>query len=294
MKKTMIDRIAALKCWRGSITLEPLSGGMTNLNFIVLDGETRFVARICEDRHFLGIDRTNESHCQTAAHHIGVAPSVAHLEDGIMVLPFIDGKTLSNPDFQNTQILRRVASTLRLLHDSRDRLTKEMLFFCPFQTVRTYTETARSLGANLPPSIDGWVNDSRFLQHRIQAFHPTLCHNDLLASNIMDDGHQLWIVDWEYAGIGNPIFDLASVSTNSGLSDELEIEFLHAYYGRKNHEAFIELQILKTVSILREALWAVIQTVMSKISFDYTSYAAENFSAYERASYEINQLLKVR
>ena len=83
--------------------------------------------------------------------------------------------------------------------------------------------------------------------------------------------------------MGNRLFDLASVSSNAGLSDELEAEFLLAYRGELRNVDVQEVRILKTVSLLREALWAYIQAVASDIDFDYCQYASDNLSAYQKA-----------
>jgi len=283
MNDPVIARIRALSCWQREIHCEPLSGGITNQNFLVQDGETRSVVRVCEERLFLGIDRRNERLCQVAAHHAGVAPEVTHSEDGILVSRFVRGRTCSQNDMRDPNRLVRLAEMLRQLHDSRLQLTGELLFFCPFQTVRTYADTARTLRAGLPAGIDELVDDSSELSKQVDQYRPALCHNDLLPANIIDDDGQLQIVDWEYAGIGNPLFDLASVSANCGLTDEQQVVLVAAYAGRAEPAVIRELSILKTVSLLREALWAVIQSVKSRIDFDYGSYAARNCEAYREA-----------
>ena len=61
------DRIRSLSCWQGPISLEPLGGGLTNLNYRVRDAEGSFVVRLCEDKSDLGIDRRSERICQEAA-----------------------------------------------------------------------------------------------------------------------------------------------------------------------------------------------------------------------------------
>jgi hypothetical protein len=101
MNNPLTDRIASLDCWQGPITCEALSGGITNQNFVVDDGSRRFVARICEDRRFLGIDRANEALCQTAADDAGLAPRVIQFKDEILISVFIDGRTFENSNFQD-------------------------------------------------------------------------------------------------------------------------------------------------------------------------------------------------
>jgi thiamine kinase-like enzyme len=285
----MTDQVAALSCWSGAITCKSLAGGLTNRNYLVRDGGQQFVARLCDDRQFLGIDRRNERLCQIAAGEAGVAPEVTHFEQGILVSRFLDARTLADDDLQELDLLQRLAQIIRQIHSASDRLTGELLFFCPFQTVRTYTQTARDHGAVLPPDIDQLVEDSRKMSHQMSPFRPTLCHNDLLAANIMDDGDRLWIVDWEYGGIGNPLFDLAGVSANAGLSNQMEVHLLEAYTGSVSDTLLHEVRILKTASLLRESLWAVIQTVMSDFDFDYAEYATENFAKYRQARLDLDK-----
>lgn len=283
---SQIERVKSLPCWSGSIEVEPLEGGITNRNYVIRDGERIYVTRICEELQHLGIDRRNEAAAQKAAHACGVAPAVVHQEQGILVSDFLSGKTCTNDDLKDPGRLARFAAVLRTLHQSWDRLSGEMLYFSPFQTVRTYTTTARSLGARLPDDIDRYLEDSRELAHHMSPFLPVLCHNDILAANVLDDGEEMQLVDWEYAGMGNPLFDLASVSANCGLGDVLEASLLAAY-GARGERSLLEVRILKTVSLLREALWAYIQTVASDLDFDYQKYASDNLEAYRKARAEL-------
>jgi thiamine kinase-like enzyme len=249
----------------------------------VTSEQGRFVARVCEERRYLGIDRTNEWLCQVAAHKAGVTVDVLCFEDGILVTPFIVGKTLSDIDVTEVDVLTRTAQTMRQLHASLDHIEGELLYFCPFQTIRTYAATAQSLGAFLPAGATRFMALLPSLRAAISPFTPTLCHNDLLPANILDDGTRLWFVDWEYAGMGNPLFDLANLAANRGLSPELENVLIHAYFGATNEQAFAEMQVLKTVSLLREALWGVIQGIKSNIDFDYEGYTNEQLLAFEQS-----------
>lgn len=283
-----VDRIRALGCWSGPISVEPMTGGITNVSYRVRDRENSYVVRCCEDRSYLGIDRRNEQVCQEAAYRASVAPEVVHCADNLLVTRYIDATTLSAEEVRNKSLLMRLAETIRQLHDARETLAGQMLYFCPFQTIRTYAATARRLNAKLPDGLDEFVGDAGRLAGEMRPFHPTLCHNDLLAPNILDDGQKLWLVDWEYAGIGNPLFDLASISSNSGLNEELDGTLIAAYAGRVDEQTRREIRILKTVSLLREALWSVIQTVASDIEFDYEQYTATNLAAYAHARRQLD------
>ena len=282
------ERILSLPCWDSSVELEELPGGITNRNYKVVSAAGNRMARVCEDHRVLGIDRRNEVACQGAAAALGIAPEIVYHEEGILVSEFIEAQTLADSDVREAAALRRLAQVLRHLHGSRDSLSGEMLYFCPFQTVRAYVGNARELGARLPETIDSVLEDMIWLSEEISPFRPALCHNDVLAANILDDGDRLWLVDWEYGGMGNPLFDLAGVCGNCGLEREEEVLLLSAYFGREDAAVAREVRILKAVSLLRETLWAVIQTIASDIDFDYVTYAAELFEAYSRARQDLN------
>ena len=277
------DRIRALPLWSGPVQLEPLAGGITNRNFLVRDGEAQFVARIGEERHVLGVDRRNELLCHRAAEALLVAPPVVYGEDGILVSRFIPSRTLDATSAREGNMPRRVAHLLRTLHEGSCDLVGDLMFFSPFQVNRTYVQTSRAMGAKLPTDIDAMTAAMRTLSRTLRPYVPTLCHNDMLPANVLDDGERVWIVDWEYAGMGHPFFDLAGFSVNCGFSDAMDSDFLTAYQGYHGPDDLRELRILKVASLLREALWSVVQTVASDLDFDFGEYARVHFAKFRQA-----------
>jgi len=284
-------RLESLDFWGGPITVEPLAGGITNRNYLVRSSGTSFVARLCVERPRLGIDRRNEVVCQRAAHALGVAPAVVHHEQGVLISEHLSARTLGAADVRDPTFVPRLADVLRTLHGGWDGLTGEVLYFSAFQTVRTYAATARALGARLPGDTDDLLDDARTLARRVAPFVPVLCHNDLLPANILDDGRRVRLVDWEYAGVGHPLFDLAGVSANCGFTRAHDAALLAAYRGAPaaDPQDLRELRVLRAISLLREALWSVIQTVAPEIAFNYTAYADANFRAYRVARRQIDE-----
>ncbi|MHB1558077.1 MAG: phosphotransferase [Isosphaeraceae bacterium] len=285
---SLIRRLQGLDLARGPLEIEPLAGGITNQNYVVrIEPEPgpAYVARLGEDRAILGVDRRNEVICHRAASDLGLAPELVHHEPGLLVTRFIPGRTLDEADIRDPAMLDRVAAILRRLHRSRHDVAGEWLYFCPFQTVRTYARRADRLGARLPDRLDALLEHSVDLARRIGPFHPSPCHNDLLPANLIDDGERLWLVDWEYAGVGHPLFDLANLAANAGLDEEGERHLISAYRRNATLEAsdLAEFRVLRAASTLRESLWATIQTVASSIDFDYHAYAARYYQAYLQA-----------
>ena len=246
--------------------------------------DANLFARFGLDIPRLGVDRRNEVACQASASALGIAPRPIHQESGLLISEYLEGRTLNAEDVQSPECLGRLAITLGKLHSAWNILTGEMLYFSAFQAIRTYAASATALGAALPADIDNLVDDTNSLARQIHPFTPVLCHNDLLAANILDDGDQISLVDWEYAGIGHPLFDLAGVSANCQLNEDQEQSLLVRYLGHREPTAqiFDELHIFKVASLLRDALWACIQSKLSTIEYDYDAYAANNFEAYRR------------
>jgi thiamine kinase-like enzyme len=277
------QRIRSLPLWSGSILLQRLDGGITNRNYLVQDANERFVARIGEELLVLGVDRRNEVQCHRAAQSLGVAPPLVHGENGVLVSRYIPSRTLDAAGAREPGLAPRVARVLRQLHGGWDGLLGDLLFFSPFQASRTYVATSRRLGAELPSDIDLMLKTTRKLSLTIAPYVPVLCHNDMLPANVLDDGQRVWIVDWEYAGMGHPLFDLAGFSANCDYSEEQDVEFLESYCGEFRRRDLDELRVLKVGSLLRDALWGVVQTVTSELDVDYREYARVHFEKYRVA-----------
>jgi len=195
----------------GELTFMPLSGGITNRNFLVTgaaDG-AKYVIRLAgNDTHLLGISREVEHAATVAAAGVGVGPEVLAFvrPEGYLVTRFIEGRPIPEPEMRTPQRLRAVGETLRRIHDG----PAIPGLFVPFRIVEAYRALALSRGVPIPPEYDL----AQAIARRIELAFLTApvelrpCHNDLLNANFIDDGSRIRIVDWEYAGMGDPFFDL--------------------------------------------------------------------------------------
>ncbi len=103
------------------------------------------------------------------------------------------------------------------------------------------------------------------------------CHNDLLNANFIDDGSRIRIVDWEYAGMGDPFFDLGNFSINHELTPDEDALLLAAYDGEVRPSRLARLTLMRVVSDFREAMWGVLQQGVSTLDVDFVAYADEHF-----------------
>jgi len=114
---------------------------------------------------------------------------------------------------------------------------------------------------------------------------PVPCPNDLLTANLLHDGSRLRIVDWEYAGMGDPFFDLANFSSNHELAPDDDRLLLRVYGAGDDKTAFARLRLMRVMSDFREAMWGVVQQGLQTTDTDFAAYAAQFFARMrERAS----------
>ena len=106
----------------------------------------------------------------------------------------------------------------------------------------------------------------------------TTCHNDLLNANFLREGNHVWIVDYEYAGMGDPFFDLGNLSINNGFSQPAQETLLRLSFGEVTDAHRARLGLMRIMSDFREAMWGVVQQGLSSLDFDYVAYAAKHFS----------------
>jgi thiamine kinase-like enzyme len=278
---TAEEAITRVTPWhaRGDIAVAPLPGGITNLNYKLSVGGQSFVLRIGgAETELLGIDRRCEHLAHRAAASLGIAPEIFFLIEPelYLVTRFIDGRPLSPAEIGRPDNLRRVAAAMRAYH----LLTPIPCTFSPFRTVEAYAETSIRHGVELRADFADLMQQLRQIEGALLEAPASirLCHNDLLNANFLDDG-ALRILDWEYAGMGDPFFDLGNFAVHHELSDEQDQILLESYFGAPQAPAqFAHLQLMKIASDFREAMWGMLQVGISQLDFDFRGYADRHFA----------------
>jgi thiamine kinase-like enzyme len=287
MRESMDPRtiIAGLSCWQGPVDPQPISGGITNLNFSVVDRGQRYFVRIGDDIPEHGIVRTNELAANRAAHAAGVAPAVIHSQPGALVLEFIPGRTFSPADARDPGNLDRIVDLLRRCHRGiPEQLRGATPMFWVFHVVRDYAHTLAAGASRHSAQLPGLLDTAARLEKALGPVDIVFGHNDLLATNFIDDGMRLWLVDWEYAGFNSPLFDLAGLASNNEFPAALKNRMLELYFGRPpDEELELRFAAMTAASLLRETMWSMVSEIHSKIDFDYRAYTAENLARFEAA-----------
>ncbi len=278
-------KVAGLACWSGPVTPEPLTGGITNINFVVDDGGQRYFVRIGEDIPIHGVLRFNELAAARAAELAGVSPALIYSEPGVMVTRFIDGRTYEAADLRVAERLAEVVALIkRVHHEMPKHLRGPVLMFWVFHAIRDYVATLREDASPRVPLLNDLLARAEALEQAVGAIDLVFGHNDLLAGNFIDDGERIWLVDWDYAGFNSPLFDLANLAANNDYPPEMERELLGLYFGGPPDQGLLRrYAAIKCASALRETMWSMVSEAHSKIDFDYVAYTDENLARFERA-----------
>jgi thiamine kinase-like enzyme len=262
------------------LRLTALSGGITNRNFLVTAAgtEQRWVIRLAgNDTHLLGISREVEHAATVAAAGVGVGPEVTAFirPEGYLVTRFIEGSPVSDEAVHRPETLRRVADSLRRIHDG----PAIPGLFVPLRIAEAYRALALARGVRIPAAYELAAAIGRRIELACLEAPLELrpCHNDLLNANFIDDGTRIRIVDWEYAGMGDPFFDLGNFSINHELTPDEDAGLLAAYDGEVRPARLGRLTLMRVVSDFREAMWGVLQQGVSTLDVDFVAYADEHF-----------------
>jgi thiamine kinase-like enzyme len=261
--------------------IETLSGGLTNRNFKVTVNKACFVVRISgENVKILGIDRKNEEKAIKIAESIGIMPDVFHFDSisGNMVTRFVKNiRDLSPPHSKRT--IHRISNTLHQIHS----LPKINSVFSPLLTVNKYVSEIRARKSNLPQIFDNLLETMLKYDAELASDRPTLCfcHNDLNAGNLLDDG-RIRILDWEYAGMNDPHFDLASIALNFKYHSKDIETLLYFYHGKT--DLYLRKRIKKLMFMVRMfgLAWDFVQQSISDLEIDFARRFSQRLASGAR------------
>ncbi len=292
MDTSALEKVIKLDFWSSSVEPQPLGGGITNTNFIVEDEGQRFVVRVGEDIPVHGVMRFNEIAAARAAHAAGISPEIVYSTEGIFVMRFIEGHTLTEEEVRQPQNLERIIGLIQVCHNKiPTHFRGAALVFWPFHVCRNYVQTAREGNSRLTDLLPRLWDMNAELEKTVGEIRLVFGHNDLLAANFIDDGQRLWLLDWDYAGYNAALFDLANLASNNGLSRQQENWVLEQYYRQTvTDQLRRRFAAMKCVSLLREALWSIVSEIYSTLDFDYVEYTSKNLARLDSAYEAFRQL----
>lgn len=247
------------------------------------DSAGAWVVRLGGDVPEHGLVRANDIAVSRAAAAAGIAPEVRHAEADILVIRFIEGRALTEADIRNDGLRGRIVTLLKRAHREIGRhLRGPAIMFWVFHALRDYA--AQLAGTEDGHDLARLMAIADALERAVGPIDLVLAHNDLLPANLIDDGTRLWLIDWEYAGYGSPLFDLGNLASNAGLDEDAWRSLLAEYHDRVADDALLHrADAMRVASLLREYLWALVAKRHRRVAVDFAAYAADYAARFETA-----------
>lgn len=258
-----------------NVSILKLDGGQTNENYKVSLGSSSYFVR-CGFRQnsLLGVSIDREWTCTSLAASAGLAPKTILFDskEGIIVSEFIEcGER--QVDLHDDATKQKFCDLVRTLHHLDVEFPTSL---CPLACIHHYLDNAVEAGAILPDSVHKqllpWME--QFKRSNSYRSLKVPCHLDLYKANLLDDGSRLWLIDWEYAAMADPLFDLATAASVENFSDQemeslLKIYFKESLPKHEDHAYFLSMRILADA---RWALWYYLQAQISPMDFPYHAW----------------------
>lgn len=249
-------------------------GGLTNRSYSVLTADgSQYVVRIPGEGTESMINREHERISTELACRLGVDTDLLYFgEDGAKVSRYIpNAETMTAGRMQEADSIRKVAEILRTIHHSGVNTEVPFDVFCmaaQYESIidshqvplfSDYEETKQAVSA-----IKAWLD--RSIAPELQP-----CHNDPLCENWVMGQDRLYLVDWEYAGMNDGMWDLAAVSIEAGYDAACDHLLLDAYFGEDKP---LEIMHLLASKIFVDYLW----TLWAKARVPYSGQAMEDWA----------------
>jgi len=266
------------------INISILSGGITNKLYRVYSEKGDLAVRIYGDKTEMFINRDYEADALNKASTIGISPKLIKYlpEINVTIVEYIThGYTLKNPDFLKEELHEKIMNPIKRLHHSNLTLPK---VFNPLNEIIKMAEILAGLNVDYPEfDIKGTIEKLKKLYKKINISESsfTACHNDLLAENfiLIKKGYEniypepLYIIDWEYAGMAPPHYDVADMFQEILVGRKLEKSLVSLYCEGHDYEKNLYLiDMFKPFPDIYWFLWSLIQQNISTIKFDFYNY----------------------
>jgi hypothetical protein len=281
--------------WRSApLQLRALEADIATRNFVVSvasrhppqpgtreERPSEYVVRMPRSRTpLLGVTKANRTEAASRAATIGVGPPVfGELPGaGTLITGYLGGRHLEDGPFCDR--LSDVVGVVRCFHAS-GRLAES---FPVHRVVEWHARDAAAQGVIAPSSYERLHQASRRIERALESspVTPVACHNDLTLMNVLFTDGRAWLLDFEFAGMNDPFFDLGSLSVNGEFPVSIDEILLREYFGSVSKAAMARLQLMKIMCLFRQGMWGVVQQAVGTVEADFTGYAEERLTRCER------------
>ena len=262
-----------------AVELEPLAS-LTNATYKVIANGLAYTLRLPGKDTYEYVDRAAEERNARIMAAAGVNAKVLYFDatDGTMLSEFVEGVSMTETMLRDElEAPARVALALKRVHHLGPVFKSR---FDIFAMIDVYLGILRKLQAPLPEDYQEVEKGAEAVRRAIEASPVPLspCHNDPWPANFVDAGGRLYIIDWEFSGMNDPMWDLGDLSVEAGFGPRQDRVMMEAYFGvALPLTLYSRLALYKAMSDLLWALWGLIQHANENPRNDFLTYALGRF-----------------
>lgn len=271
----------ALKVNESDVTEVTPAGGMTNKNYRICVKDTRYILRVAGTGTDRMINRNTEMFNSAIASEKGFNVEVPYfnLETGVKISKFIENaETLTHRSIKKEENLKQVTKILRNLHECKDfHMDNE---FNMFRELEKYEEILKNDNGDFFEDYDEVRTKVMALEDELKRCGAVSVpsHNDLVSENFVKDTEgRIYLIDWEYSGTNDDMWDLAALSLENEFSeDDIELMF-RLYYNGKEADKNARRRLL-IHQICQDTLWAVWTLIKEAEGDDFGTYGIDRYN----------------
>ena len=254
-------------------------GGMTNKNYKVMIDDQNYVLRVPGNGTEKMISRVDEIKNAAFAHEIGVDADLIYFNEqtGIKISKFIeDAQTLSPEGAKKPYVMKKICQLLNRLHQCGREMENE---FNVYEKIESYEQLLNELKGEYYDDYQSVKQQVLQLKELMDDLEIKLapCHNDTLAENfIKDKQDQYYLIDWEYAGMNDPMWDVAAHCLENGFNSDEEELFLKTYFKQEPKESYKTRVLIN--KIYQDFLWSLWTKVKEASGDDFGDYGIERYN----------------
>ncbi len=259
-----------------AIEFERLNGALTNVAYKVKVDGVAYVLRLAGSGTSDFIDRSSEEHNAWVTAEAGISAEVIHFDarDGTMLTRFIEGVSMDAGEGfgRDPEAPARAARALGRVH-RLGRVFRSR--FDVFAAIDGYLDLLCERRTPLPEDYYAVGRKARAVRRALEAYPAPLvpCHNDPWPGNLLDAGGRIYLIDWEYSGMNDPMWDLADLSVEAGFGPKQDRAMMEAYRGGTASPAlYSRLEVYKAMSDLHWSLWGFVQQAKGNLAEDFWGY----------------------
>lgn len=262
-----------------AIRIERLSGALTNASYKVTADGGVYVLRLAGTGTSEYVDRVSEEHNARIAASVGVNAEVLYFDatDGTMLSRFVESRSMEEGGRLGRErgaLVRATLALRRVHHQGRAFESR----FDAFVAMDRYLALLAGLEASVPAVYHELARGGRAVRLALEESPVRLvpCHNDPWPGNFLEADERVYVIDWEYSGMNDPMWDLGDLSVEAGLGPEQDAAMLAAYYGASVSPMLrSRLVLYKAISDLHWALWALVQHANHNVAENFRAYALD-------------------